>query len=143
MQFAKEVYELLLMIMSTDNTGGQCLYAFGIGLQDGLVTSVIELAMHLENANFSQFWATVAATKELVDKVSGFQEAVRTYIQHTITMTYTKVPKSVLGQSLRLDGATLDSYVTGKCSSAGWSVQKNSTGKTWPSSTDCCNLFSF
>lgn len=94
--------------------------------RDGLVTSALEMGQHLEAANYAAFWATAAAARELVDSVIGFTDACRAYIQHTLALTYRRVPKALLGACLKLDAGSLDSHIAAQ---RGWSVAKTPAGE--------------
>ncbi len=43
--------------------------------------------------------------------VTGFYDAVRQYILHTVSSTFQTLPKASLAVSLKSDGATLDNLV--------------------------------
>lgn len=77
-----------------------------------MIAAVISLNRQLEGARFAQFWADVEQLRDFVNPVVGFYDAVRDFIVYLIESTFQKVSAGTLAQSVRLDGASLDSLVS-------------------------------
>ena len=76
-----------------------------------MIAAVISLNRQLEGAKFAQFWAEVDQLRDLVNPVVGFYDAVRDFIVYLIESTFQKVSTATLAQSVRLEGASLNSLV--------------------------------
>ena len=76
-----------------------------------MIAAVISLNRQLEGARFAQFWAEVDQLRDLVNPVVGFYDAVRDFIVYLIESTFHKVSTATLAQSVRLEGASLNSLV--------------------------------
>ena len=76
-----------------------------------MIAAVISLNRQLEGARFAQFWAEVDQLRDLVNPVVGFYDAVRDFIVYLIEATFQKVSTATLAQSVRLEGASLNSLV--------------------------------
>ncbi len=76
-----------------------------------MIAAVISLNRQLEGARFAQFWAEVDQLRDLVNPVVGFYDAVRDFIVYLIESTFQKVSTATLAQSVRLEGASLNSLV--------------------------------
>eukprot|EP00798_Chlamydomonas_sp_ICE-L_P020020 gene20020-26736_t len=94
-----------------------------------LVSKIMGLASSLETSRFTEFWGQAVALKETISHVPGFYDAVRAYVLHTLSISFQRVPKSVLGEYLQLEGASLDNLIKDKCANAGWSVQSSPAGE--------------
>mmetsp|Transcript_27470 Transcript_27470/g.60086 ORF Transcript_27470/g.60086 Transcript_27470/m.60086 type:complete len:218 (+) Transcript_27470:121-774(+) len=107
-----------------------CIHLIPERLQsDETISKIVQLANALETTRFTDFWALAGNCKELLSSIPGFHEAVREYVLHVLTITSYRVPKAVLGEYLKLEGAELDKLVKDKVASAGWSVQPSPAGE--------------
>ncbi len=61
--------------------------------------------------------------------VPGFYESVRGFIAHTLVHTYGRVTKRTLADCLKLEGATLEQYVSGAARGAGCSRALSRAGE--------------
>ncbi|WIA43891.1 hypothetical protein OEZ86_010301 [Tetradesmus obliquus] len=86
------------------------------------VSSVVLLAQHLEACNLQDFWAATGSCKDTISKVPGFQDAIRNYVLHSLSITFQRVSLRVLGDWLKLDGSALQQLLADKAK-AGWKVQ--------------------
>lgn len=57
---------------------------------------VIFLHQLLETCNFEVFWQEIGATPELIQPILGFQEAIREYICHIVSITFQRIEASKL-----------------------------------------------
>jgi len=50
----------------------------------------------LETCRFTEFWTLLSQHKELAEKVIGFEDAIREYVCHVISITYQLIEKATL-----------------------------------------------
>ncbi|KAF6256180.1 eukaryotic translation initiation factor 3k [Scenedesmus sp. NREL 46B-D3] len=86
------------------------------------VSSVVLLAQHLEACNLQDFWAATGSCRDTISKVPGFQDAIRAYVLHSISITFQRVSMRVLADWLKLEGSALQQLLADKAK-AGWKVQ--------------------
>ncbi|KAB1220259.1 Eukaryotic translation initiation factor 3 subunit K [Morella rubra] len=92
--------------------------------------TLILLSHYLETGRFRQFWDEAAKNRHIVEAVPGFEQAVQAYAIHVLSLTYQKVPRSVLAEN-RLIGLFLDEAENRVCVFAqkGQSLGFKRTGK--------------
>ncbi|KAG2483327.1 hypothetical protein HYH03_017775 [Edaphochlamys debaryana] len=95
---------------------------------DETLYKVVQLANALETSRFADFWSAANTCRDLLGTIPGFYEAVRGFIAYTLCTSYNRVTKRVLSDCLKLEGATLDQYLTEKCRSAGWAIVSTPAG---------------
>uniref|UniRef100_A0A061S947 Eukaryotic translation initiation factor 3 subunit K n=1 Tax=Tetraselmis sp. GSL018 TaxID=582737 RepID=A0A061S947_9CHLO len=106
-----------------------CLYLVPDHVQaEEAVANLVMLARHLESCRFKDFWAAVEIQRELLNSVPGFYDAVRSYSVQVLTTTFQRISKTTLSELLKLDGMGLDTLVSAKCKSAGWSIAPETSG---------------
>ncbi|PNW75170.1 hypothetical protein CHLRE_12g515650v5 [Chlamydomonas reinhardtii] len=96
---------------------------------DESVYKVVQLANALETSRFGDFWNAANTCRDLLGGIPGFYESVRGFIAHTLVHTYGRVTKRTLADCLKLEGATLEQYLSEKCKSAGWSIVNTPAGE--------------
>jgi len=89
---------------------------------DETLSKVVAIATALRTARFSECWALVAKSKDLLSQVPGMDVAMRKYALHVITVSYRRVQKRVLGIALNLAGGQLDALVALHVKGSGWSA---------------------
>lgn len=94
------------------------------------LAALIALNQHLEGARFQAFWPAADSCRDILKSVPGVNDSVRTYILGAISSTYQRVTKSLLADSLRLDGAPLDALIESRTKSDGWRSSSTSNGDT-------------
>ena len=102
-----------------------------------MIAAVISLNRQLEGARFAQFWADVEHLRDLVNPVVGFYDAVRDYIVYLIESTFQKVSTANLAQSVRLEGASLDSMVSCPCHNLLQSISAATAWVSWADKDAC------
>lgn len=60
------------------------------------------LANLLEGCQFAQFWQRAHAMNDLVRTVPGFEDAIRKFVCHVISITYQRIPDDTLCELLGL-----------------------------------------
>ncbi|KXZ47474.1 hypothetical protein GPECTOR_35g912 [Gonium pectorale] len=95
---------------------------------DESIFKAVQLANALETSRFGDFWTTANTCRDLLGSIPGFYESVRGFIAHTLVHTYGRVTKRTLADCLKLEGATLDQYLSDKCRAAGWSIVNTPAG---------------
>ncbi|GFR43664.1 hypothetical protein Agub_g4771 [Astrephomene gubernaculifera] len=95
---------------------------------DESIYKVVQLANALETSRFADFWNAANTCRDMLATIPGFYESVRGFIAHTLVHTYGRVTKRTLADCLKLEGATLEQYLTEKCRSAGWSIVSTPAG---------------
>lgn len=56
--------------------------------------------------------------------VAGFEQAIQTYAIHLLSLTYQKVPRSMLAEAINIEGLSLDKFLEQQVSSCGWTLEK-------------------
>ncbi|CAN6563606.1 unnamed protein product [Malus baccata var. baccata] len=60
--------------------------------------TLIVLSHYLETGRFSQFWDEASKNRHIVEAVPGFEQAIQDYAVHVLSLTYQRVPRSVLAE---------------------------------------------
>uniref|UniRef100_A0A7S2FZN4 Eukaryotic translation initiation factor 3 subunit K n=1 Tax=Florenciella parvula TaxID=236787 RepID=A0A7S2FZN4_9STRA len=77
------------------------------------VATLVRCAVHLETAKFVEFWEVAnLGGNELLDAVSGFDEAIRSYMIGVLSITFQKVESETFADLLALDEGDLEEYVS-------------------------------
>ncbi|CAI9765988.1 unnamed protein product [Fraxinus pennsylvanica] len=87
--------------------------------------TLIVLSHYLETARFSQFWDEAAKSRHILDAVPGFEQAVQAYAIHVLSLTYQRVPRSVLAEAINVEGMSLDKFIEHQVSNSGWAIEKS------------------
>ncbi|GKB66831.1 eukaryotic translation initiation factor 3 subunit K, partial [Tanacetum coccineum] len=78
-----------------------CLFLIPERVQmDEQFKTLILLFDYLETAKFRQFWDEAAKARHILDLVPGFEQAIRNYAIHVLSLTYQKLPSSVLAETV-------------------------------------------
>ncbi|PHU11674.1 Eukaryotic translation initiation factor 3 subunit K [Capsicum chinense] len=86
--------------------------------------TLIVLSHYLETARFRQFWDEAAKSRHIVEAVSGFEQAIRAYAVHVLSITYQKVPRAILAEAINIEGVSLDKFLEHHVSNNGWVIEK-------------------
>ncbi|KAG5546957.1 hypothetical protein RHGRI_012852 [Rhododendron griersonianum] len=86
--------------------------------------TLIVLSHYLETARFRQFWDEAAKSRHIVEAVPGFEHAIQAYALHVLTLSYQKVPRSVLAESINIEGLSLDKFLEHQATNSGWILEK-------------------
>ncbi|KAJ6862750.1 hypothetical protein NC652_039575 [Populus alba x Populus x berolinensis] len=100
--------------------------------------TLIVLSHYLETGRFRQFWDEAAKNRHIVEAVpdrhrvlrfisglnAGFEQAIQTYAIHLLSLTYQKVPRSMLAEAINIEGLSLDKFLEQQVSSCGWTLEK-------------------
>ncbi|KAH6837504.1 eukaryotic translation initiation factor 3K [Perilla frutescens var. hirtella] len=87
--------------------------------------TLIVLSHYLETARFRQFWDEAAKSRHILEVVPGFEQAVQAYAIHVLSITYQKVPRSVLAEAINIEGLALDKFIEHHVTNSGWAIEKN------------------
>ena len=71
-------------------------------LDDPSIKNVQSLHTLLETCRFKEFWSRVHQLSDLVRVVSGFDDSIRKYVCHVISITYQNIPEETLCELLGL-----------------------------------------
>ncbi|KAI8469083.1 MAG: eukaryotic initiation factor [Monoraphidium minutum] len=100
-----------------------CLYLVPERMQaEEPVATLVLMASHLESGRLPDFWAVALGSRELMQLVPGFVDAARRFVAHTLCITFARLPKRQVGESLRLEGRELEGYLAERVSRDAWSV---------------------
>ncbi|CAF2068118.1 unnamed protein product [Brassica napus] len=86
--------------------------------------TLIVLSHYLETGRFQQFWDEAAKNPHILEAVPGFEQAIQAYASHLLSLSYQKVPRSVLAEAVNMDGASLDKFIEHQVANSGWIVAK-------------------
>jgi len=85
----------------TDFVLCKCLISQDV-LEDPVVKNILYLADLLEMCQFKVFWQQVHAQAALTATVAGFEESIRRFVCHVISITYQTIEEVVLQELLGL-----------------------------------------
>ncbi|GBG60924.1 hypothetical protein CBR_g16046 [Chara braunii] len=88
-----------------------------------------ELSHLLETANFREFWAMAMRSRDLLEVVPGFEQAIQEYAIHVLSITCKRVPRHILAEAVNIDGPSLDKFLAMQCQKCGWEVETISEGR--------------
>ncbi|KAJ6699065.1 EUKARYOTIC TRANSLATION INITIATION FACTOR 3 SUBUNIT K [Salix purpurea] len=86
--------------------------------------TLIVLSHYLETGRFRQFWDEAAKSRHIVEAVPGFEQAIQAYAIHLLSLTYQKVPRSVLAEAINIEGLSLDKFLEQQVANCGWILEK-------------------
>ncbi|KAL0315903.1 UNVERIFIED_CONTAM: Eukaryotic translation initiation factor 3 subunit K [Sesamum radiatum] len=87
--------------------------------------NLIVLSHYLETARFRQFWDEAGKSRHILEVVPGFEQAIRAYAVHVLSLTYQKVPRSILAEAINIEGPSLDKFLDHQVANSGWAIEKN------------------
>ncbi|GAA0166641.1 translation initiation factor [Lithospermum erythrorhizon] len=99
-----------------------------VQMEDQFKTLII-LSHYLETARFRQFWDEAAKSRHIVEAVPGFEQAIQAYAIHVLSLTYQKVPRSILAETINIEGVSLDKFIEHQVENSGWAVENNAEGQ--------------
>ncbi|KAI5415352.1 Eukaryotic translation initiation factor 3 subunit K, variant 2 [Lathyrus oleraceus] len=74
---------------------------------------------------FRQFWDEAAKNRHILDTVPGFEQAIQGYAVHVLSLTYQKVPRTVLAEAINIEGLSLDKFLEHQVANSGWVIEKS------------------
>ncbi|GFP82129.1 eukaryotic translation initiation factor 3 subunit k [Phtheirospermum japonicum] len=87
--------------------------------------TLIVFSHYLETARFRQFWDEVAKSRHILEAVPGFEQEIQAYAIHVLSLTYQKVPRSVLAEAINIEGPSLDKLLDHHIANSGWEIEKD------------------
>ena len=72
-------------------------------LDEELIARICELADLLELCQFTEFWEVINRFPEVTMKVANFEDSIRKFICHVISITYQTIHKATLQELLGVD----------------------------------------
>uniref|UniRef100_M8BVJ3 Eukaryotic translation initiation factor 3 subunit K n=1 Tax=Aegilops tauschii TaxID=37682 RepID=M8BVJ3_AEGTA len=75
---------------------------------------------------FRQFWDEASKSRNILDVVPGFEQAIQSYAIHVLSLTYQKVPRPVLAEAINIEGLALDKFMEYHAANSGWVIEKGS-----------------
>merc|ERR1711862_169541 len=96
----------------TDFVLCKCLLSQEV-LEEPQITNILYLADLLEMCQFKVFWERIHQQAELIKTVAGFEDSIRRFFCHVISITYQTIEDKVVGELLGL--------VQDNPSTTGWS----------------------
>ncbi|KAB2633927.1 eukaryotic translation initiation factor 3 subunit K-like [Pyrus ussuriensis x Pyrus communis] len=86
--------------------------------------TLIVLSHYLETGRFTQFWDEASKNRHIVEAVPGFEQAIQDYAVHVLSLTYQRVPRSVLAEAINIEGLALDKFLEHHVANSGWILEK-------------------
>eukprot|EP00941_MAST-03F_sp_MAST-3F-sp1_P001325 g1325.t1 len=112
----------VMQMPSTDFLQLSYLIAEEIREKNAIVQFAYDLNAHLEAAEFSQFWRRLKDLPRIsLPSITGFEDAARTFIMNVLQCAYSRVPLSVLSNSLGYEGNVTE--VEGLVQKMGWTLE--------------------
>ncbi|PSS02061.1 Eukaryotic translation initiation factor 3 subunit K like [Actinidia chinensis var. chinensis] len=65
-----------------------------------------------------------SASFGIADSDVSFEQAIQAYAIHVLSLTYQKVPRSVLAEGINIEGLSLDKFLEHHVANSGWIVEK-------------------
>ncbi|KAK9697396.1 hypothetical protein RND81_08G035700 [Saponaria officinalis] len=87
--------------------------------------TLIVLSHYLETARFRQFWEEAAKSRHILDTVPGFEQAIQSYAVHILSVTYQRVPRTVVAEAINIEGVALDKFLEKQVVESGWTLEKS------------------
>ncbi|KAK7347919.1 hypothetical protein VNO80_22462 [Phaseolus coccineus] len=87
--------------------------------------TLIVLSHYLETGRFRQFWDEAAKSRHIVEAVPGFEQAIQGYAVHVLSLTYQKIPRTVLAEAINIEGLSLDKFLEHQVANSGWVIEKS------------------
>jgi len=109
----------LMNLPHTDIVLCKCMLTQEI-LEDPSVKTILYLADLLEMCQFKTFWKDINKEAELIKSVSGFEDSIRKFVCHVISITYQTIKETVLQELLGLVDENAIKVWTDKY---GWKVE--------------------
>lgn len=102
-----------------------CLYLIPeqVQLEEQFKTLIV-LSHYLETTRFRQFWEEAAKNRSILEVVPGFEQAIQAYAVHVLSITYQKVPRTVLAEAINVEGPSLDKFLEYQAANHGWVLEK-------------------
>ncbi|WOH11321.1 hypothetical protein DCAR_0830802 [Daucus carota subsp. sativus] len=94
-----------------------------VQMEDQFKTLIV-LSHYLETARFRQFWDEAAKSRQIVEVVPGFEQAVQEYAIHVLSLTYQKIPRTILAEAINFEGPALDKFIEHQVATSGWLLEK-------------------
>lgn len=94
-----------------------------VQMEDQFKTLIV-LSHYLETARFRQFWDEAAKSRQIVEVVPGFEQAVQEYAIHVLSLTYQKIPRTILAEAINFEGPALDKFIEHQAATSGWLLEK-------------------
>ncbi|CAH1425333.1 unnamed protein product [Lactuca virosa] len=102
-----------------------CLFLIPERVQmDEQFKTLIVLSHYLETAKFRQFCDEAAKNRHILDVVPGFEQAIQKYAVNVLSLTYQKVPRTVIAEATNIEGVSLDKFIEHHVANSGWVVTK-------------------
>jgi len=99
------VVQILLKALTnlphTDFVLCKCLLSQEL-LEDSQITNILYLADLLEMCQFKVFWEQIHSKADLIKSVTGFEDSIRRFVCHVISITYQTIEDKVVGELLGL-----------------------------------------
>merc|ERR1719147_511720 len=105
----------------TDFVLCKCMLSQDI-LEEPQVSTLLYLADLLEMCQFKIFWKDINKEAELVRSVAGFEDAIRKFVCHVISITYQTIKERVLQKLL---GLVDESAIRVWIDRYGWKIDTN------------------
>ncbi|KAK1377887.1 Eukaryotic translation initiation factor 3 subunit K [Heracleum sosnowskyi] len=94
-----------------------------VQMEDQFKTLIV-LSHYLETARFRQFWDEAAKNRQIVEVVPGFEQAIQEYAIHVLSLTYQKIPRTILAEAINIEGLALDKFIEHQVATSGWHLEK-------------------
>lgn len=124
---AKVLVKALMALPAPDFNLCMFLIPEKLQMEDPFLT-LITLAHSLETARFQEFWNAADKNRHILEVVPGFEQAIRGYALHVLSLTYQRLPRPVLAEAVNMEGLSLDKFLEYQISNSGWSVEKGTGG---------------
>ncbi|CAJ2650029.1 unnamed protein product [Trifolium pratense] len=102
-----------------------CLFLIPERQMEEQFKTLIVLSHYLETGRFRQFWDEAAKSRHIVEAVPGFEQAIQDYAIHVLSLTYQRIPRTVLAEAINIEGLALDKFLEHQVANSGWVIEKS------------------
>jgi translation initiation factor 3 subunit K len=90
----------------------------------------------MQTAHFREFWDEANRNRDILEVVPGFERAIQGYAIHVLSITYQRLPRSILAEAINVEGLSLDKFLEYQVNNNGWTLEKGGQLVVLPANED-------
>lgn len=119
----KVLVKALMALPATDLNLCMFLIPERLQMEETFLT-LATLAHFLETSRFREFWDEANRNRDILEVVPGFEQAIQGYAIHVLSITYQRLPRSILAEAINVEGLSLDKFLEHQVNNNGWALEK-------------------
>jgi translation initiation factor 3 subunit K len=132
---ARMLVKALMALPATDFNLCMFLIPERLQMEEPFLT-LATLAHFLETAHFREFWDEANRNRDILEVVPGFERAIQGYAIHVLSITYQRLPRSILAEAINVEGLSLDKFLEYQVNNYGWTLEKGGQLVVLPANED-------